>query len=365
MNRNLTIAFFGSSIVSAYWNGAATYYRGVVKALSGLGHTVTFYEPDIYDRQKHRDIPDPDYCNVVLYQSNEEEIIGLLKQAAMADVIIKASGVGAYDEMLELEITKLKREDNLLIFWDVDAPATLDRIEKNVTDAFNTLIPMYDLILTYGGGQPVIDAYLSHGAQQCIPVYNALDTDTHYPVQPDERFNCDLAFLGNRLPDREERVEEFFFKPATALNEYTFILGGSGWGDKAMPANVVYAGHVYTKEHNAFNCTPLAVLNISRDSMAKYGFSPATRIFEAAGSGACIITDHWEGIEYFFTPGQEILVAADGNDVINLLKSLTPEKAAEIGRAAYEKVLHKHTYTHRAELLDSIFSMSFQQPLQN
>lgn len=359
MNKTLTIAFFGSSIVSAYWNGAATYYRGVVKALAGLGHTVTFYEPDIYDRQKHRDIPDPDYCNVVVYESTEQEIMRLLKQAATADVIIKASGVGAYDELLEREITTLKRADNLILFWDVDAPATLDRIEKDVTDAFHTLIPMYDLILTYGGGQPVIDAYLKHGAQQCIPVYNALDADTHYPVQPDERFNCDLAFLGNRLPDREARVDEFFFSPAAALGEYTFILGGSGWDNKTMPANVVYAGHIYTKEHNAFNCTPKAVLNISRESMAKYGFSPATRVFEAAGAGACIITDYWEGIASFFTPGKEILVAADGNEVIELLKELTPEKAAEIGRAAYEKVLHKHTYNHRAKLLDSIFNMSF------
>ena len=356
MNKQLTIAFFGSSIVSAYWNGAATYYRGVVKALAGLGHSVTFYEPDIYERQKHRDIPDPDYCRVVVYHSNEAEIERMLRQASAADVIIKASGVGSHDALLERRIAQLKNEENLVIFWDVDAPATLERIENDAGDPFKALIPLYDLVLTYGGGQPVIDAYLGHGAKKCIPVYNALDRDTHYPVAADERFECTLAFLGNRLPDREARVDEFFFGPATALPGHRFILGGSGWQDKAMPSNVQYLGHVYTSDHNALNCTPLTVLNISRDSMARYGYSPATRVFEAAGAGACIITDYWEGIDFFFTPGKEILVAANAEEVKDILHTLTAEKAREVGQAAYKKVIGQHTYAHRADLLESIFT---------
>jgi len=361
MKDTLNIAFFGSSIVSAYWNGAATYYRGIVKALNTLGHTVTFYEPDIYDRQKNRDIADPDYCKVVVYQADETEINTLLQQAADADVIIKASGVGAFDEFLEAEVTKLKRDNNLVIFWDVDAPATLDRIESNANDPFNTLIPLYDYILTYGGGEPVIQAYMRNGAQKCIPIYNALDTDTHHPVPADERFTSTLAFLGNRLPDREARVEEFFLKPATQLTDIQFVLGGSGWDDKPMPANVNFVGHVYTADHNTFNTTPLAVLNISRDSMAKYGFSPATRVFEAAGAGACIITDYWEGIDFFFEPAKEILVAKDGDEVAEILKQLTPEKAAEIGRAAYKKVISEHTYKHRAQLLQKVFDISLSE----
>jgi spore maturation protein CgeB len=359
MNTNqLNIAFFGSSIVSAYWNGAATYYRGIVKALNAMGHHVTFYEPDIYDRQKNRDIEDPDYCKVIVYQANEEEISRLIQQAATADVVIKASGVGAYDELLEREVANLKKEDNLVIFWDVDAPATLDRIENDPSDQFNQLIPQYDYILTYGGGQPVIDAYERNGAQKCIPVYNALDTDTHHPVPAEERFEGTLAFLGNRLPDREARVEEFFLKPAAELPQHTFLLGGSGWGDKHMPENIKYIGHVFTADHNALNCTPMAVLNISRDSMAKYGFSPATRVFEAAGAGACIITDYWEGIDFFFEPGEEILVAKSGDEVTEILRTLTPERAREIGEAGYKKVLAAHTYNHRAELLQSIFNKS-------
>jgi spore maturation protein CgeB len=126
------------------------------------------------------------------------------------------------------------------------------------------------------------------------------------------------------------------------------MLGGSGWGDRAMSSNVRYVGHVYTRDHNAFNCTPLAVLNISRESMARYGYSPATRVFEAAGAAACLITDAWIGIDFFFEPGEEILVASNGEEVAELVRSLTPERARAIGRAAYRRVLDEHTYAARA-----------------
>jgi spore maturation protein CgeB len=212
-----------------------------------------------------------------------------------------------------------------------------------------------DLVLTYGGGDPVVYAYRAMGAAHCIPIYNALDPDTHHPVAPDSRFSADLGFLGNRLPDREKRVEEFFLEPASRSTGNTFLFGGSGWSDKPMAANVRWIGHVGTGDHNAFNVTPKAVLNISRDSMASNGFSPATRVFEAAGAGACLITDAWFGIELFLKPEEEILVARDGQDVIDLLGGLTAERAREIGAAALRRVLAEHTYAHRAIVADEIF----------
>lgn len=248
----------------------------------------------------------------------------------------------------------LKLKDKFVIFWDVDAPATLDRVKYGDEDYFKALIPQYDLILTYGGGDPVVNTYKSFGAKNCVPIYNALDPATHHPVPREKRFEADLAFLGNRLPDRERRVEDFFLNVAAQMPEHTFILGGNGWGDKPMSANINYIGHVYTRDHNALNCSPKAVLNISRDSMASYGFSPATRVFEAAGAAACIITDYWIGIDFFFEPGKEILVARSGEEVKEILSSLTEEKARAIGEAAYKKVLDKHTYTHRAAELDAL-----------
>jgi spore maturation protein CgeB len=351
----LDIAFFGSSLVSAYWNGAATYYRGIIRALAARGHRVTFYEPDAYGRQEHRDIPDPDWARVVVYPGEGESgVMRSLEQARGADLVVKASGVGVFDELLEREVLALQNAGTLVVFWDVDAPATLDRVQTNPADPFRALIPRYDLVLTYGGGDPVIDAYAALGARECVPVYNALDPATHHPVPPEPRFACDLGFLGNRLPDREARVEEFFLRAASLLPESRFLLGGSGWGDKAIPPNATAIGHVYTHEHNSFNCTPRAVLNVNRESMARYGFSPPTRVFEAAGAGACLITDEWIGIELFLEPGREVLVASDGAAVAEQLRGLTAARARAIGSAACHRVLGEHTYAHRAAQLEAL-----------
>jgi spore maturation protein CgeB len=354
MNKKLNISFFGSSLVSSYWNGAATYYRGIVRALARRGHRVTFYEPDAFGRQRHRDLEDPDWARVVVYQPDSEADVRDLVARAGADVVVKASGVGVHDELLEEAVLDLRSPMTKVIFWDVDAPATLERVENDSDDPFLSLIPQYDHILTYGGGNPVRNAYLALGAMECTPIYNALDPETHHPVEPEPQFACDLAFLGNRLPDREHRVEEFFLKAAAALPGRRFLLGGSGWDDKPLPPNVGYLGHVPTSAHNAFNCSPKAVLNISRDSMARFGFSPATRVFEAAGAGACIITDAWEGIGMFLEPGKEVLVARDHRDVAAHLEELTAERAREIGAAARRRILAEHTYQNRVRQLEAL-----------
>jgi len=355
MPTGLDIAFFGSSLVSAYWNGAATYYRGIIRALARRGHRVTFYEPDAFGRQQHRDLEDPDWARVVVYSADgTSDVLRALDDARGADLVVKASGVGAFDELLERATLDLQSPSTMVVFWDVDAPATLDRLARDADDPFHALVPQYDLILTYGGGDPVVEAYERVGARQCVPVYNALDPDTHHPVPPDSRFEGDLAFLGNRLPDREARVEAFFLAAAERLPGSRFLLGGSGWGDKPLPANVRYLGHVYTRDHNALNVTPRAVLNVNRESMARYGFSPPTRVFEAAGAGGCLVTDEWEGIELFLDPGSEVLVAADGDAVAAHLERLTPAQAATIGRAARRRLLSEHTYGHRAAQVEAL-----------
>jgi spore maturation protein CgeB len=355
MSKGLRIAFFGSSLVSAYWNGAATYYRGIVRALHDLGHRVTFYEPDAYERQQHRDMADPDWARVVVYSAQgTDDVERCLKEASDSDVVVKASGVGVFDELLEARVLDLQRPGCQVVFWDVDAPATLERVEKNPNDPFRAHIPRYDHILTYGGGEPVVNAYRALGAKECVPIYNALDPSTHHPVAADARFSGDLAFLGNRLPDREARVEAFFLKAAELLPQSRFLLGGSGWGDRSLPSNVKYLGHVYTQDHNALNCSARAVLNINRDSMARFGFSPATRVFEAAGAGACIITDAFKGVELFLEPGREILVAHSGEEVAEHVRALNEPEARRIGQAALERVLAEHTYAHRASKVEEV-----------
>ncbi len=356
--RSLEIAFFGSSLVSSYWNGAATYYRGLLRALAARGHSITFYEPDAYERQQHRDIPDPPWAKVVVYPGDDENapLRHLELAARRADVLVKASGVGVYDRLLEAAVPALARQHQLAVFWDVDAPATLERMQADAGDAFRAEIPGYDLILTYGGGAPVVNAYRELGARVCIPIYNALDPDTHQPAPRSARYQADLSLLANRLPDREARVAEFFFTPAARLPSRKFVLGGSGWSSDAVPPNVRPLGHVPTSEHNSFNCSALAVLNVARDSMAATGFSPATRVFEAAGAGACLITDAWRGIELFLEPGAEVLVAEDAAQVVEHLQSLSSARAASIGQAARRRILAHHTYSVRAEQVEGILS---------
>ena len=350
----MKIAFYGSSLLSSYWNGAATYYRGILSDLARRGYAITFYEPDAFDRQQHRDIDPPDYAKVVVYPATIEAARAVMAEAAQADVVVKASGVGVFDAELLEGVMREARPDAIRIFWDVDAPATLAELREAPDHPMHKALPGLDLVFTYGGGPPVIEAYEGFGARRCIPVYNALDPTTHHPVPAESRFQADLSFLGNRLPDREARVEEFFLRAAALLPERAFLIGGNGWGDKVMPTNVRNLGHVYTREHNAFNTSPLAVLNIARDSMASVGFSPATRVFEAAGAGACLITDAWVGLDLFLTEGDEVLVARDGRDVAAHVEALTPEKARRIGAAARRRIERDHTYTRRGAEVDVI-----------
>jgi spore maturation protein CgeB len=353
----MKIAWFGSSLVSAYWNGACTYYRGIVRALHALGHEVTFYEPDALDRQRHRDIADPDWARVVVYAVPDAKAVrDVVRTAARdADVVVKCSGVGVYDDVLEAAVLEERRSGATVIFWDVDAPATLTRLEHASDDPLRALVPEYDLVLTYGGGDPVIARYEALGARACTPIYNAVDPDTHHPVPAQDRFRAELSALVNRLPDREARVEEFFFSAVEALPALSFVLGGAGWEDRAPGLrNLRYLGHVAPGDHNAFNCSPLAVLNVTRDSMVANGYSPATRVFEAAGAGACVISDSWEGLDLFLEPGLEVIACADGGEVAAQLESLDAARAAAIGARARERVLSEHTYTHRARQVEEV-----------
>lgn len=352
----MKIGFYGSSLLSSYWNGAATYYRGLLSALAARGYEIVFFEPDAFERQSHRDITAPDYARVVVYPATTAGLRDVTARAAEFDVVVKASGVGVFDDELLRLTMRAARPNAIRIFWDVDAPATLAEMRATPTHAVRRALPQLDLVLTYGGGPPVVEAYRALGAPHCVPIYNALDPATHFPAPADPRFACDLAFLGNRLPDREARVAEFLLKPAAQLGTRAFTLAGSGWERQGLPENVRLLGHVSTRDHNAFNATPLAVLNVARDSMAQVGFSPATRVFEAAGAAACLITDAWDGIEQFLTPGSEVLVARDGQDVATALAGLTPATARAIGSAARRRILAEHTYDRRARQVDEILT---------
>lgn len=351
----MNIVLFGSSLVSAYWNGAATYYRGMCKALHARGHQVTFVEPDLYERQTHRDLlEDPPYATVRVCHGWSDLQVEL-ERARDADLVAKCSGVGGWDMELATAVLGLQGPRTIAAFWDVDAPQTLAAAGAEPADAagtFRELIPRYDWILLYGGGPPVEAAYARLGARRTLLLYNAVDPDDYFPVAPEPDKACDLLFMGNRMPDREQRVQDLLFGAAELAPDSSFVLGGNGWGDVPLPPNVRWIGHVPTTDHRAWNCSARFVLNINRADMAATGFSPPTRVFEAAGCGACVITDAWDGISTFFATGSEILVVSSAADIASYLRNADGVRPPAIGAAARRRVLADHTYARRAREFD-------------
>lgn len=349
----MKIFVFGSSIVSSYWNGAATYYRGCYKYLARLGYQITFAEPDAYGRQQHRDEGDFSYVHSLVYQPGAD-IDKMLSLASEADIIVKHSGIGVDDHLLETRLLELQKH-SAVIFWDVDAPATLASVDATSQNPLREAIPQYDAIMTYGGGPWCRDQYLKLGARAYFSIYNGFDPDTHFRVAEDPTLVCDIAFIGNRLPDREIRVEELFLRAAQLAPQATFLLGGEGWGDKQIPSNVRYIGHVPTADHNRINSSASMVMNINRESMAKAGFSPPTRVFEVAGAGACLLCDDWPGIDDCFEPGKEILVIRSAEDVLDYLNRYDAVERRKIGDALHARAMQDHTYAQRALQVDDAF----------
>ena len=354
------IAFYGSSLLSSYWNGAATYYRGLLRNLAALGYDITFYEADDGERRRRRDLDPPEWCRVIAYPATAEGARLAAAQAASADVVAVASG-NAFGNELVAGVLAGGRADGLRLFWDVDAPRTLQELRRSDLHPLRQALPQFDAVLTNGGGPPVAAAYTALKARRCAIIYNGFDPATHHPAPADHRFTGDLGFLGNLQPGRDARAEEFFLMPARRMAERRFMLAGSGWDEKPAPPNVVKLRHLRPAEHNAFNRSCLAVLNIARGSLAAAGFSPSARVFEAAGAGACLITEQWEGIGYFLKPGEHVLIARDGQDVADHLAGLTPELAKEIGLRALEHVLTHHTYANRAAEVDAVLQMELRR----
>ena len=278
----------------------------------------------------------------------------MLALAAEADVVVKHSGLGVGDALLERRLLELQPRC-AVVFWDVDAPATLARMAADPADPFHADVAGYDAVLTYGGGPRAQDGYVSAGARAYYSIYNGLDPETHHPVPADPSLACDVAFLGNRLPDREARVEELFLRAAELAPDKQFLLGGEGWGDKQMPPNVRYLGHVSTADHNRFNCSAGMVLNVNRSSMADFGFSPPTRVFEVSGAGTCMLCDDWPGLDDCFAPGAEILVVKTAEDVVAALARYDGPARRQIGAAFHARGLRDHTYAARARQAEAAF----------
>lgn len=350
----MQIACFGASLVSAYEHGAATYCRGLLRALAGRGHRIRFYEPLHPERLAHRDLPDPDWAEVERFTPDGVGVEAALEHAADADMLIKASGIGVFDDLLDAAVPQCVVPPAVAVYWDLAPAVTLARLHDEPGYPLRAYLDRYDLVLTRYGGEDTLEAFQRFGARACYPAYSALDAQTHQPAAPQAECAADVLFMAHRTSAHDARMDDGFLAAAAALRARRFLLAGCGWDDLSLPPNADYRGYVYTSEHNLYNSSATVVLDLPRPENAALGYAPSARLFEAAGAGACVVTGAWTGLESFLAPGREVLAAHGPEELIETLRSLGPERAAAIGRCARERSRHEHTYERRAAELEAL-----------
>ena len=347
MAEPLSFVFLGLSISSSWGNGHATTYRGLVRELAKAGHSVTFLERDLEWYRDNRDAPSPEGAALHLYETLDDLRARHLREVREADVVI----VGSYvpDGVMVAEWV-LEHAEGLRVFYDIDTPVTLRKLARGDFEYLTPgLVPRFDLYLSFTGGPTLdhIEEVLGSPAARHLPC--GVDPERYFPVSVERRY--DLGYLGTDSVDRRAPLERLLLEPARQLPERRFLVGGPSHPDDDWPPNVARIFHVSPPEHPRFYCAQRLTLNITRGDMLRAGYSPSVRLFEAAACCVPIVTDVWEGIDHYFAPGSEILVARSSRDVIEMLTDRSDAELAEIGARARRRVLASHTAAARVEEL--------------
>ncbi|HZQ18396.1 MAG TPA: glycosyltransferase [Terriglobales bacterium] len=342
----MKIVIFGLTVSSSWGNGHATIWRGLCNALARQRHQITFFEKDVIYYANHRDLNSPEVYDLVLYPSWTDVRSTAKTAVAESDVAVVTSycpdAVAACDLVLQSRTTK--------VFYDLDTAVTIENYRAHGEVDY---IPSYglmnfDLVLSYVGGRALSELRELFGASRVAPLYGSVDPEVHRPVTPSRQYNSDLSYLGTYAADRQETLRELFLEPAQRLPDRKFLLGGAQYPDDfPWNENVWFVRHVPPPEHPAFYSSSRATLNVTRGAMATFGYCPSGRLFEAAACETPVVSDSWEGLEEFFEPGSEILLASSADNVVDAL-SLGREELRQVGKAARERVLSEHTADHRA-----------------
>lgn len=361
----LSIVVLGLSLSSSWGNGHATTYRALLKALAARGHHILFLERDVPWYAKHRDLVDPAFCRLELY-ADLTELAGHGAAMARADAVIVGSYVpdGVAVGQLVQSVAR-----GVTAFYDIDTPVTLAKLERNDFEYLSPdLISGYDLYLSFTGGQTLQWIMERYGAPAAHALYCSVDPEAYAPLERPKRW--DLSYLGTYSPDRQPTLERLLLEPARRAPHLKFVVAGPLYpAGLDWPPNVERIDHVAPAEHPAFYAASRFTLNVTRSDMIRAGYSPSVRLFEAAACGIPIISDVWDGIGTFFSPGREIALARDAADVIDVLTKWPKERAAALAAASRERVLGAHTAAHRARqletfLLEAIDAASTRQTAQ-
>lgn len=350
----MNIVVFGLTVSSSWGNGHATLWRGLCRALGRRGHQITFYEKDVPYYANSRDLYDlPGGGRLRLYTDFDEIRAEAQRAFDGADLAMTTSfcpdGAAAGDLLLGSRA-------EIKAFYDLDTPVTLDSLRSGGSVEYlpASRLSGFDLILSYTGGRALDELQSSLGAKRVAPLYGWVDEEAHRPVPAVADYRADLSYLGTYAADRQVGVEALFVEPARRLPERRFVIGGAQYPDDfPWTDNIFFVKHMPPPQHSAFFCSSRATLNVTRRAMAEYGFCPSGRLFEAAACGVPVISDAWDGIEQFFTPGEELLLARSADDVVAALDRSDLE-LQRIAEAARERTLREHTADARAAYLEDL-----------
>jgi len=344
------LVIFGLTISSSWGNGHATLWRGLCRALALRGHDVLFFERDVPYYRMHRDMTDPRGCDLRLYAEWDDIRDAARDALASADVGMVTSycpdAQGATDLVLE--------SNALRVFYDLDTGVTLARLKAGDSVPYLPAHGLgdFDLVLSYTGGR-ALEELTALGARRVAPLYGSVDPDAHAPRAAAEDLpHGHLSYLGTYAADRQQRLEELFIEPARRRPDRKFVIGGSQYpADFPWTHNIYYVWHMPPPRHSAFYGSSTITLNVTRGAMAELGYCPSGRLFEAAACGTPILSDTWEGLDTFFDPGREILVARTTDDALAAL-DLSQEELVRVARAGRERTLAEHTADSRARSLE-------------
>jgi spore maturation protein CgeB len=356
----MKIVVLGLSITSSWGNGHATTYRALLRGLAGRGHEILFLERDVPWYASHRDLPRPSYCRVALYDDISALTTRYADDIAGADLVVVGSyvpeGIAVADRVLELA-------RGCTAFYDIDTPITVAALARNAGEYLERRqVPHFDLYLSFTGG-PLLNR-LEHEflAQRARPLYCLVDPEL-YQHDPDAAQTCDLSYLGTYSDDRQPGLERLLLEPARRWKAGRFAVAGAQFPPSiAFPANVDHLEHLPPRAHPGFYNGSRFTLNLTRRDMIEAGYSPSVRLFEAAACGTPVISDSWPGLERFFRPGEEILLASSGDEVLALLRELPEAERVRIGARARVRVLAAHTSVHRAMELEGYVSEVTRRP---
>lgn len=351
----MKLVIFGLTLSSSWGNGHATLWRGLCRALDRLGHRVVFFERDVPYYASTRDLQELPGTDLVLYPDWEGVLPRAQRELDDADAAMVTSycadGVPATDLVLSSRA-------RLSVFYDLDTPVTLERLRagEQVPYLSPRGLSGFDLVLSYTGGAALTELRERLGARHVAPLYGSVDPSVHCPAEPVEDYRADLSYIGTYAEDRQAALERLFLEPARRLPDKRFVIAGAQYpADFPWTSNLWFVRHLPPADHPAFFASCPLTLNVTRAAMARMGYCPSGRLFEAAACGTAVLSDTWEGLGEFFEPGREIFTAETTEEAIEILR-LPREEILRVARAARERTLAEHTADHRARQLLEILA---------